>query len=172
MNVVGHAVGGGIPTSFDGNGFLFAGDLFALLMITSLSSVIATVFGRLLWASRHEARGPAWAFCSLVFAACIAAIIRYPPEIVYSISYGEVSQHTRDVIQNIKRVCNVVSMFPAIFWLSTVYVWRNEIILRLKAPTARIWVDYRFSQGKGLLFSVTGLSFVLSTAIALGRYFM
>lgn len=158
------------PTSFNGNGFLFGADLFSLLLMTSLSLMIGVVFCQQLWHDRKEPIGPAWAFCALFLAICTSTVIIWVPEIVYNVAYAEADQTLRDTLQNVKRICHVISLFPFIYYFAMLWVWRIEIILKLKAPSAKVWDDHRAGRLKQLI-AVGGVCCVFATSVAIGRTF-
>ncbi len=158
------------PDSFMGNGYLFGGALFALILMTAFALMLGSVFGRQLWCDRREGITPAWAFCSAFLAICTAMVIRCAPEAVWMISYAELGGHQRNVIANVKRSLDLIALIPVGLWMSLVLMWKDEILLKLKSPRSRMWVDYRIAPLVRVL-PLALLCMAFAAAVTVGRAF-
>ncbi|MBD8734879.1 hypothetical protein [Sphingomonas sp. CFBP 13706] len=156
------------PDSFLGNGFLFGGALFALVLMTCFAILIFTVFAKQLWYDRHQGINPASIFCSVFLTISCAMIIRCAPEAVWMISYAELDRYQRATVGNVKRFLDLFALFPVGLWMSLILMWKDEILLKLKAPTARIWVDYRITPLKRVL-PLAALCMAFALFVTLGR---
>ena len=156
------------PVSYDGSGLMFGFACFALIVISSLSMMLASLLANHLWKDRSVGYDAVAALRSLVLAVCITAFIRSAPEVAYNISYAEASVNTLRTILFTKRVCDTVSLIPFIIWVATFWVWYPDIVIKLRSPQSLVWSDHRLASLKRFI-SIVLLSAALASAVTLGR---
>lgn len=161
---------GPFPLSFDGSPILYGWALFSLILMPSLASMIGGYLGRELWKDHKRGVDAVSALRSLVAAVCVTILLRCVPEVVYMICYAEASPHAIATILTVKRVCDITSLVPVIFWMGTFWLWYPDIVLKLRSPVALIWSDNRWPR----LTRFAGVSFLcaaFAATVALGRAF-
>jgi len=161
---------GPFPASFDGSPLLFGWALFSLILMPSLALMIGGYLGRDLWKDRRRGVDAVSALRSLVAAVCTAVVLRCVPEVIYMIAYAEASQPTIASILTVKRVCDILSLGPVIFWMGTFWLWYPDIVLKLRSPVALVWADNRWPR-LGRFAGVSFLCAAFAASVALGRAF-
>jgi hypothetical protein len=156
------------PDSFMGNGLLFGGALFALVLMSSFAVLVGSIFAKQLWCDRRTGLDPSNALCSVFATICAAMLIRCAPEAIWMISYAELSHASRNAIANVKRFLDLFALVPVALWMSVVICWKDELLLKLKAPTARIYIDYRLTPLRRVI-PLAGLCFAFALFVTLGR---
>ncbi|WP_198526976.1 hypothetical protein [Sphingomonas sp. Ant20] len=158
------------PASFMENGYLFGAALFTMVLISMFSAMLLPLFAKQLWKDRRDGFTPANAFCATFTAICIGMIVLCSPEAFWMINYADMSVANRTITMNIIRCLDFLVLVPVGIWMTILICYRNEILLRLKAPTVRIWNDYRFTPLLRVL-PLAGLCFAFALFITLGRAF-
>ena len=167
MNGVLH---GPFPPSFDGSPVLYGWALFSLLLMPGLATMIGGFLGRDLWRDRRRGVDSVSALRSLVTAVCVTILLRCIPEVVYMICYPEATDESIARILTVKRVCDIISLVPVMFWMGTFWLWYPDIVLKLRSPVSLIWSDNRWPR-LGRFVMVTVLCAAFAATVAFGRAF-
>jgi hypothetical protein len=158
------------PASFDGSGGLFAFVLFAMIVASCLSSTLALVQIKQLWADRRHGHDPAWAINSAVLTSCITVLMLCVPDTTYMISFGDAEPATLQAILLAKRFFDFLFLAPLIYSMAVFVVWREDIFLKLRSPPAPIYSGYRYA--RLIRFGgLVALCFGLAVAVTLGRLY-
>lgn len=161
---------GPFPQSFDGSPILFGWALFSLVLMPSLAMMIGGYLGRDLWRDRKRGVDAVSALRSLVTAVCVTILLRCIPEVVYMICYAEALPETIATILMAKRVCDITSLVPVMFWMGTFWLWYPDIVLKLRSPVNLVWADKRWPR-LGRFAGVSFLCAAFAASVALGRAF-
>lgn len=158
------------PASFDGSGGLFAFVLFAMIVASTLALTLWIVQAKQLWADRRFGRDPSWALNSLVLAVCTGIMMRCIPDATYMISFGDAAPVTIQRILTVKRVMDFMFLAPVIYWMAVFWMYRSDIMLKLRSPSNIVYSDFRFAQLKRFA-GLVSMSFGLAVAVTLGRLY-
>lgn len=159
---------GQFPQSFDGSPALYGWALFSLFLMPSLAMMIGGYLTRDLWKDRRCGVDAVSALRSLVAAVCLAVMMRCLPEVAYMICFAETAPETRQMLLTVKRVFDIASLVPVMFWMGTLWLWYPDIVLKLRSPNTFIWSDKRWPR-LGRFAAIAVLSAALAATIALSR---
>ena len=135
-----------LPTSFDGNGILFAAALTSLMCMACLGLAVVGWMARDTWRDRYYVHPLSLVFTFRVIFGLIASnvFIRCAPEVLYLQVYGEpdVSENLVRVITIAKRFADTISLGFFSAWLILFVAIYPHVILALKSgPVKLVRID-------------------------------
>jgi len=136
-----------LPESFDGNGFLFATALTALMSIACLSIAVCGWMARDTWRDRYNVHPRQLLFQFRLMIAIIGAtaFLRCLPEVLYLQAYGDkdLAKDTIQLILTCKRAADTLALpFVAGWMLILVAIYPSICIALKQGPARAVEVDH------------------------------
>lgn len=130
-----------LPTSFDGNGFLYAGALASLMSIACLSIAVCGWMVRDTWRDRFHIhpRQVLFGFRMMIAVIGFTAFIRCMPEVIYLQAYGDkdLSAETVQLVLTAKRIADNFALPLVAGWMLILVAIYPPICIALKQGPAR-----------------------------------
>lgn len=135
-----------LPVSFDGNGFLYATSLCAMMSIACLGIAVCGWMVRDTWRDRYIVHPTQLLFCFRLMVGIIgfSAFIRSIPEVLYLQAYGDndISPELVALILLGKRAADTVALgFVASWMLILVAIYPPMCIALKQGPAKQMIVD-------------------------------
>lgn len=130
-----------LPSSFDGNGFLFAGALASLMSIACLSIAVCGWMLRDTWRDRYcvHPRQILFGFRMMIAIIGFTAFLRCLPEVLYLQAYGDndLRPETIQLFLTLKRTADNLALPFVAGWMLILVAIYPPICLALKQGPAR-----------------------------------
>lgn len=157
------------PISANGDGFIFWGALFALLLVSIMLSETFVHLVKQLWVDRKRKNALLTAFRVVFLLVCITGLIRVVPDVAYRIAWGDASREVLQLLLSIKEGFNIAAGSTIVTWLLMFRYFEPLWTIRLNGNNSQVWTSVRSMTPMGnRKFVAQAMIVTLLSALAAG----